>query len=829
MNVPVVHLICNTHIDPVWLWGRLEGKAEVISTFRTAVELCEKDENLIFNQGEAILYEWVQELDPKLFLRIKRLIALGKWNIVGGWYLLPDCNMPSGESIVRQVLYGKNYFMNNFGVDVTLGFNPDSFGHSRGIVQILAKSGFDSYLFGRPNDSDCPLPLNGDAFVWAGYDGSKVLATRFTGWYSSRLGQAREKVEKWLDENGHKRFAMILWGVGNHGGGPSRKDLSDINSLIGICKHRTLLHSTPQKYFDELKCSISELETYSHSLNRWAVGCYSSMARIKKNHRLLENEIFAAEKMLTTAACYGLIDFPKNEFHEAIRNLMFIQHHDILPGTCVKAAESEALRVLGHARDIIANVREKAFLALVHDERKSEGTLPYFVYNHHPYKVRTTIEAEYTMSDEYRNGSATHAEVEFNGKIIPSQIEKEDCYWPAEWRKRIVFEVDLLPGQVNRFDFHVKKGLPEETKSRIKETPKKYVFEGENLTFAINKETGYVDTYVVNDKAYLTDNAFLPIVMQDCEDPWLMQNDSFCEKAGSFVLYAPENNAFTCSAGNKSVQVIEEGPIRSVIECLYIYGSSTICQRFKLPTKGSEVEVEMSVFWNEKDCALKLEVPTLFKKADCLTESMFGFENICADGKENAMQKWASIISHEHDSALTIINDGVYGVDFQEGRMRFTLLRGAAYAAGRFEEKQNPKVQGNCSARLDQGEHCFKFWLNAGNVQERMGHVSRESLIKNEGLCHCSFFPDGKGRDYGPLVVLDDESIIMSALKINDNNNVIIRLFEPTGIVRNVKLSFPFFNKKFNIKLQNFEIKTLCFCRDSGTLEDVNLLEKILT
>ncbi len=116
-----MHLVCNAHLDPVWLWPWEEGAAAAISTFRVAADLCESFDGFVFNHNEAILYRWVEEYEPALFARIQKLVAAGRWHIMGGWYLQPDCNMPSGESFVRQILLGKAYFREKFGVEPTTG------------------------------------------------------------------------------------------------------------------------------------------------------------------------------------------------------------------------------------------------------------------------------------------------------------------------------------------------------------------------------------------------------------------------------------------------------------------------------------------------------------------------------------------------------------------------------------------------------------------------------------------------------------------------------------------------------------------------------------
>lgn len=187
-----LHLICNTHLDPVWQWEWEEGAAAAVSTFRTAADFCEEFEGFVFNHNEALLYKWIEEYEPDLFRRIQKLVGEGKWHIMGGWYLQPDCNMPSGESFVRQILYGKMYFNEKFGVEPTTAVNFDSFGHTRGLVQILKKSGYDSYLFMRPEQKGTDIPL--EEFVWTGFDDSKIIAHRLSTGYNTPLGMVEQKI-----------------------------------------------------------------------------------------------------------------------------------------------------------------------------------------------------------------------------------------------------------------------------------------------------------------------------------------------------------------------------------------------------------------------------------------------------------------------------------------------------------------------------------------------------------------------------------------------------------------------------------------------------------
>ncbi len=246
-----IHLVSNAHLDPVWLWEWQEGAGEALSTFRQAAEFCETRKGYIFCHNEAVLYRWVEEYEPALFRRIRKLVREKKWHIMGGWYVQPDCNMPSGESFVRQILLGRRYFAEKFGVEPRTAVNLDPFGHTRGLVQILAKSGYDAYLFCRPGNRECPLPR--DEFVWVGYDGSEVLANRASAHYCSVGGQERARLEKWLADNPEGDLVIHLWGIGNHGGGPSRKDLADLEALAKERPDLELVHSTPDAYFRELE------------------------------------------------------------------------------------------------------------------------------------------------------------------------------------------------------------------------------------------------------------------------------------------------------------------------------------------------------------------------------------------------------------------------------------------------------------------------------------------------------------------------------------------------------------------------------------------------
>ena len=190
-----LHLLCNAHLDPVWLWRKPEGVGAAITTFSAAADFCEEFDNFVFCHNEAILYAWVEENDPVLFERIKKAVAAGKWFIMGGWYLQPDCNMPNGESFIRQMQSGMDWFAKKFPgfrrPDAAINF--DSFGHTRGLVQILRDAGYTGYVCMRPY-TDCPRRT----LRWQGFADSEIPVYRVSKSYNTLMGEVDRLLEPFI-------------------------------------------------------------------------------------------------------------------------------------------------------------------------------------------------------------------------------------------------------------------------------------------------------------------------------------------------------------------------------------------------------------------------------------------------------------------------------------------------------------------------------------------------------------------------------------------------------------------------------------------------------
>lgn len=832
MSHKTLILICNAHLDPVWLWEWEEGVAETLSTFRIAAKFCREQEGFVFCHNEALLYQYVEEYEPELFEVIRELVARGSWKIIGGWYLQPDCNMPSGEALIRQIVVGRNYFMDRFGVAPETAVNFDPFGHTRGLVQILKKSGYSSYLFCRPDHHFLDLPdLD---FTWVGYDGSEVFAHRPHDHYNSSKGKAGEKIRAWLAKNSDREYGLLLWGIGNHGGGPSREDLEQISKLQEKTRERTICHGTPEEYFHLLEKSKRKPARVEKSINPFAIGCYTSMQSVKKRYRQMENLFSLTEKMCTLTYLQGMMEYPGKELSEALKDLLFCQFHDVLPGSSIPEVEEYAVRRLHHGMEILERLKSKAFMANLSGQTEAqEDEFPLLLFNPHPFDLEQTVVVEFQAQEP--NFDEDYKQVpdilDPGGKLIPSQVEKESSNIVQDHRKRLVFNAHLNASSMNRYSCFLKK-IPCPSAEK-KKTIDRFHFKLPDGQIRINHETGLIESYEMNGKQVLLEGSGRLLVIDDNADPWGMTVRSFRKIKGEFKLLPPPLAA-QCAGVNASqlppLRIIEEGPIRIVVEGLFGFENSFAVIRYKIPLSKNEIEVEPRIYWMEKDSMLKIAFDTGWGDARCFGQVACGIEEFDRTGEELVAQRWIGLESELEEMAITFINDTTYGFDQEKGEVRISLLRSPAYSGHPVKKEQPIAPQDRFEPRIDQGKHSFRFWFQSGKRSLRKELIHRESLIRNEPPPALCCYPAGKGKQLIPGVILSDPTVQLSALKMGERKNwLILRLFEPTGKARKTEVKIPALDFSVNVTLSPFEIKTLAMDLKTKTIAETDLLENELT
>jgi len=348
---------------------------------------------------------------------------------------------------------------------------------------------------------------------------------------------------------------------------------------------------------------------------------------------------------------------------------------------------------------------------------------------------------------------------------------------------------------------------------------------------SLNCETGLLDKYAVNGDDFLKSDSLRLLVCKDNADPWGMLVRSFREVEGVFTLLSGELSARFSGVSAKElrpVRIVEDGPVRTVIEAVFQYNSSYACLTYVIPKKGTELEVRVRVVWNEKDRFLKLSMPTQFTKGTCKGQVAYGVEEFDRFGEELLAQKWVASVSEDRKQALTVINSGTYGFDFFNGELRLSLLRSPAYAGHPVGSK--PIVpQNRFRPRIDIGERMFFFWINGGEAEDLLSTIDRNALLKNETPIVLCSFPSGKGKGHLPGIILDDEAVQMTTFKMAEKKNkLVLRLFEPTGKRRSSRVDVPSLNLSFDVSLKKFEIKTFVIDLETKGVVETDLLERSL-
>lgn len=784
-----VYLLCNAHIDPIWLWKWQEGAAEAISTFRTAADFCEEFDGFVFNHNEALLYEWIEEYEPELFRRIQKLVSDGKWHIMGGWYLQPDCTMLSGESFIRQIEYGRRYFKEKFNKTPTTAINFDPFGHTRGLVQILKKSGFDSYLFMRPGTD------RGD-FIWRGFDGSEILAHCHYGGYCTLKGKSIEKIKYVLEECADKENILVLWGIGDHGGGPSRGDMNGITEFMKEKSELNIKHSTPEEYFKTV--NKDKLNIIEKSLGPCMIGCYTSMTQIKQANRRVENKIEMMKQMIAQSD----ISVDNTEIENAEKALMLSQFHDVLPGSMIKKAETDSLNAFGYAEKICDKYIAKAFFKLCDGQPRCEdGEVPVIVYNPLPYTIEKEVEVEIQLENQnWNEGETTIAKVkDESGNYVLSQNEKEDCTFSLDWRKKIVFRAKLEPMRINRFncELYVKKNY-----NRIAvptETDEYFCVKNKRMTVKIDKKTGLIAEYTVDGKTRLKPNSGVINVYADNEDPWGMTVNCFNNKIGKFKLMSDcDANKFNGYSDEKyaNVRVVENGDVRMKVQALFEHDKSVAVVTYMIPKNDTYIDIKVHMFSNDVNRTYKMTFAADFENGKFMGQTAFGTEELADDKSEVTFHNWCGRISN--DAELYVLNNGTYGGSGGYGEISVTLLRTPVYSAHPIKKRQIAPHD-RFLDHIDMGEREFEYRLTTEKA------VDKEAELFNMPPYSIPFFPSGNGKIKNISVEIDNDKILLTTMQ-KEEDGILIRLFNTQNSTNTSNISV--FGVKTKISLAPYEYKT---------------------
>ncbi|MEZ5415044.1 MAG: glycoside hydrolase family 38 C-terminal domain-containing protein [Opitutaceae bacterium] len=754
-----LHLIGQAHLDPVWLWPWSDGCSEALTTIQSAVNFLETEPDFCFTRSSAEIYRWVQRADPRLFARIKAHVAAGRWEIVGGWIEQPDCNLPSTESFVRQSLYGKTYFRDEFGVDVRIGYNVDSFGHAAELPQLLAGAGFTHYVFMRPQAWEAELPT---LFWWEGSAGARVLTWRLPQNYGQTPDADADNFEAELRKAAEVGFApgmnhgMFFYGVGNHGGGPTRAQLERIRRLQQDPDLPELRFSTVGRFFAaiENEPAFATVPVVRGELQKHAPGCYSAHATIKRENRRAERRLFEAEAIATAAWLTTEDRSVAPPLQRPWEHLLLNQFHDILGGTCTAPNDASIRDRFGaaiHAADETATLALHRLAREVDLTDVSEGAL--LLWNPLPWPRLAPVSFDTFTAPG--GGAPLTGLTAPDGRTHPIQwTAAEPCFGPmnSAWHK-LNAVVPLPAGGYRVF-------LP--TRNPISEPAADLASQ-----FVANPDAPGLLSCFAGHQAAL---AFT--VWADPGDTWGHRLNGYDEKRG-----APDLVETTTLCTGPVVHVVRQRATWQDSELIILY-------RQWAGVPGIEITVRTN--WREPREILRLEVATDWQAVTCTAAIPGGSIRRADRTGEQPANEWVALSGQ--DSAgqakqLVLASDGGLSHSTADGSLRVIVIRTAYYAHHQPKFPADPVA----NPRLDEGWQETRYWLAA---DEPAPHRFAAARLHTPERVTDSAHPGTLPREASFWQIMPDHVALVAVKPAEAGDGWVLRLLETAGRATTCRIEY---------------------------------------
>jgi alpha-mannosidase len=780
-----IRIVGNSHIDMAWLWPWTETVEVVRNTFQSVLDLMREYPDFKFTMSSARTYEWMQEKYPDLFKQIEQRVKEGRWEIIGGMWVEPDLNMPDGESLVRQILVGKRYFQKTFGVDVKIGWNPDSFGYNYQLPQIYKKSGMDYFvtqkLLWAHEFTVFPYKL----FWWQSPDGSRLL-TYFPHDYAGGIDAEPlgKDVSIWMPAIYGKQIPdkpemMHLYGVGDHGGGPTRVMLDHADQLRGPDGvFPKLEFSFASDFFRDLekKLPTMQVPTWDGELYfAYHRGVFTTQAETKRRIRRAEELMLNAEKFSSLASLYGR-PYPQDGMEESWKNLLFDHFHDIMPGSGIAVNYLDAKRNLENvdraAKEVtMGSLREIA----AHVNTQGEG-VPVMIFNSLSWPRTEVTEVEAQLPAPARQIEVVNA----SGKPVEAQLLSLDA---ETHRARFLLLANAPPlGYQTYFVRAAASAAP--VHSLLKSSAD--TLENEFIRLKIDSQTGCMTSLF--DKRSGTE-ALAP-AETDTGGPKTATCGNLLQ---TFVDKPKQWDAWNIDADFEKqhwdldkadeVKLTESGPLRAVIEVKNHFQNSTFVRDIILYAGVARVDVKMQAEWHEKHILLKVAFPLSANSDKATFEIPFGSVERPTTRKTPAEQaqfevpaeRWADISDSKH--GFSLLNDCKYGYDAKGNVLRLSLLRSPEWP----------------DPHADEGHHEFTYslyphgggWKDALTI--RRGYELNYKLILQPTGKHEGALPP----EHSFLQAQPDNVIVTALKKAEDDDALVLRFYEWAGKESEVKLQLP--------------------------------------
>ncbi len=744
----------NAHIDAAWLWRDLETIEVCRNTFNSVFNMMNVRPDFTYTQSAAAYYDWMERYYPDTYKKIQQMVKEGRWEITGGMWVEPDCNLPNGVSWARHLLYAKRYFKEKFGVDVKIGWNPDSFGYNGNMPMLYQQAGIDAFVtqkIGWNETNVFPYRL----FWWESDDGSKILSY-FPFDYVNEIKQPFQLVD-WMrqfEANTGMTKMMVLFGVGDHGGGPSLDMMSRIDQLRNIDVYPIIEFGNTANYLSWVRQhDLSKLPVYENELYlEYHQGTYTTQANTKAENRKCETLLRDTELFSSLAAFQGR-PYNGKALESAWRLTLFNQFHDILPGSGIRENYIDAEEKYKQVKEIGSYELGQSLktLADVVNTSKIKKGFPIIVFN--PLSWQRTDLVRYDLAE---GSQAEYTVFDSRGNELPSQIIPIDGL-----HRQLLFIAENVPS-VGYRTYELRKQEPAVVKSDLSITSSS--LENENFRVKINPETGWVSSIVDKrtDREILVGEGNRLQLLEDKPAQWDAWNIGLtgAEYPTKFV----------------KAEIVERGPLRIVLRLHRTYlkpgtkkefptedfPSSFFTQDIILYTNSDKIDFKTDMDWWESHTMLKLAFPLAVQDTVATYELPFGsierstqMLNSWEKAKvEVPALRWVDL--SQNDYGVSLLNNSKYGFDIKGSLMRMSLLR-------------SPKWP---DPTADMGKHSTEYalyphqgrWQNASTGQKAYEFNNRLAAVATR-------IHKGKLGEMYSFVKIEPANLILRTMKKCEGEN----------------------------------------------------------
>ncbi|WP_026486042.1 alpha-mannosidase [Caldanaerobius polysaccharolyticus] len=802
-NEDVVEIcVGHTHIDVAWLWTLAQTREKAARSFATVINLMKQYPEYIFMSSQPQLYKFVKEDHPELYREIKEMVKQGRWEAEGAMWLEADCNLTSGESLVRQILFGTRFFKKELGVESKILWLPDVFGYSAALPQILKKSGIDYFMTTKISWNEYnQMPY--DTFMWRGIDGTEVL-THFVstrdyskgkpeGWFTTYNGfiNPSQVMGCWqrYQQKDLSNQVLNCFGYGDGGGGPTKEMLENARRLekgipgcpkVKMGKALDFFRNLDKKVKGNKKLPkwVGELYLEYHR------GTYTSMARNKKYNRKteflnIEAELFSAMNSVLLGGKY-----PQEEINKCWEVTLLNQFHDILPGSSIKEVYEDSKvqyeRVNAIGRDIV----NTAICSI--SSNIGIKDISVVVFNQLSYERSDIVKFELPEGWD-------SALIYDGDRLLPSQVVEGN---------KVIFFAERVPSKGYKVYTLKKAEAPNERNGELKAS--KAELENRFFDIRLDDSGNIVSIYdKINDREVLKAN-HRANVLQAFEDK------PHNYDAWDINIYYQEK--MWEIDGVESIDVVEQGPVRAALKIKRKFMDSVIEQIIYIYKDIPRIDFANKIDWKEKQILLKAAFPVDIHADKATYEIQYG--NVERPTHWNTSWDYArfEVPAHrwvdlsEGGYGVSLLNDCKYGHDIKDSVMRITLLKSA--------------IQPNEDADRELHEFTYSLYPHSGDWKAA-DVVSMAYNLNCPMYAKVEMPHQGKLPSELSLLGVDKNNVVVEVVKkAEDSDDVIVRMYECYNARTKVKFTFfkPF-ERVVECDLMENEIKDQDFQGNTFTFE----------